>query len=138
MAYKPDPVRDPVDLFVLSQSGPEPVFDPVIRGFLEESHEIAKDRLQGSELVELVSLGQSIPWLYRLTFRTRGLGQYADGSIAPAERHTIALRLMPDYLRNVNRFATLFYVEPRDPAPFHPNIDPLRGAICLQVYPGEP
>ena len=48
----------------------------------------------------------------------------------------VALRFLQDYLRNADRFAMLRLLEPAEDA-FHPNIAP-NGAICIQVYPGEP
>jgi hypothetical protein len=50
------------------------------------------------------------------------------------ERHTVAVRFLPDYLRRADRFEMLSLMEPA--GAFHPN---LRGGfICLEVYPGQP
>jgi hypothetical protein len=136
--YHPDNMRDPVDLAIAAQSGPEPRFDTVMNDFLLESRDELKRRCSPDSLVEVVSLGREAPWLYRLTFRTLGLGRDSEtDEVYQVNRHTIALRFLPDYLRRARQFEMLQYVEPRQPAPFHPNICPNTGAICLEVYPGE-
>ena len=83
----------------------------------------------------------SVPWLYRLTFHTKGLRKDPDGTIHEVSSHTLAVRFLPDYLRRANRFAMLRLIEPQ--SVFHPNITPLGdpqgpGLVCLEVYPGMP
>lgn len=138
MTYQPDPIRHLLDPAVISASGPEPSFGPEMRSFLLAEHRELRERLFGSQVVEWASFGPTVPWVYRFIFRTRSLTKSQTGEIGPREEHLIAFRLMPDYLRKPNRFESLLYVGPTEPAPFHPNIDPLRGAICLELYPGEP
>jgi hypothetical protein len=121
----------------MSSGGGEPQFDPVTRDFLLQSHAELKQRCRPGSLLEFASLGQTVPWLYRLSFRTRGLARTRGGEIQTLERHVIALRFLPDYLRHADRFEMLRYLEPREPAPWHPNICPHSGAICIEVYAGE-
>jgi hypothetical protein len=115
-------------------AGPEPTFDPVMADFLVNVREELRDRLRPGSLLEAVDLGEHVPWLWRLTFATRGLVRGADGSLQPVERHVVAVRFLPDYLRQVNRFEMLALIEPDDA--FHPNLRD--GHICLEIYPGEP
>jgi hypothetical protein len=122
----------PVDLAIIATAGPEPKFDPVVSEFLRNSKAELFDRLVPGGLLEAVDLGQSVPWLWRLSFETRGLAR--DGAqIVPCDRHTVAVRFGPDYLRHVNRFDTLRLVAPE--TPFHPNLR--TPYVCLEVYPGE-
>src|SRR5262249_50325583 len=90
-------------------------------------------RCQRGGLVEYADLGQHAPWLWRLTFKTRGLVRDGQGEPQVNERHVVAVRFMPDYLRRADRFEMIALVEPRNV--FHPNLMP--PAICLQVRPGE-
>jgi hypothetical protein len=120
------------------QSGPQPEFDNVMKDFLRQSHDELRQRCVAGSLIEFANLGGDVPWLYRLTFRTRGLGRDGEaGEVQDVDHHTIALRFLPDYLRRARQFEMLQYVAPLSPAPFHPNICPHTGAICLEVYPGE-
>lgn len=137
-SYTPDALREPVDAMILVQAGDEPLFDPPLRDFLLTSHRELKERLMPTSLVEAASLGRNVPWLYRLTFSTRGLAREGDGEVQETDRHTIALRFLPDFLRRADKFELCNYVEPRRPPPFHPNICPRTGAICLEIYAGEP
>ncbi len=136
MSYRPDDVREPADLFLLAQAGPEPTFDAVTSDFLMESYRDLKQKATAGSLIEAASLAPTVPWLYRLSFRTRGLVRALDGEVQPIDRHVIALRFLPDYLRRADRFEMLRYLEPG--SPYHPNVCPHTGAICVEVYPGEP
>src|SRR5262249_35000385 len=78
--------------------------------------------------------GGRVPWLWKLTFGTRGLARAAGGEPRFVERHVVAVRFLPDYLRRANRFEMLALVEPDDA--FHPNLRD--GHVWLEVYPGEP
>lgn len=122
------------DLRVLEMSGPEPVFDEVMSDFLLNSRQEFVDHFQPRGLLEYADLGTRVPWLWRLTFRTRGLARAEGGDIHSVDCHVVAVRFLPDYLRHVNQFLTLALLEPQDA--FHPNLAP--PAICVQVYPGEP
>ncbi len=133
--YQADPPATPFDALILAASGPEPLFDSVTRAFLHESYLALKRSCERGGLLEFVSLGQNQPWLFRLTFHTRGFKRASDGSIAPADQHVVALRFLPGYLRYADRFAMLRLIEPI-PTAFHPNISP-SGAICVEIYPGE-
>jgi hypothetical protein len=125
---------DFLDESIRAMAGPEPFFDPVMSDFLCNSRDELLERCRTPGLLEAVNLGQTAPWLWRLNFATRGLVRDEGGSIRPVERHVVAVRFLPDYLRRVNRFEMLALVEPRNA--FHPN---LRDAhVCLEVYPGEP
>lgn len=129
-----------LDLLVRQQSGPEPVFDAVHRDFLIGQHDDLAARVTGGGLLEFASLGETVPWLYRLTFQTRGLVKRPDQEVEECDRHVVALRFRPDYLRRADRFEMLALVEPRDA--WHPNIASGAaprggGAICLELYPGE-
>ena len=123
---------EPVDLHILAISGPEPVFDDVMTDFLRNTRDEFVSRSAQGGLLEHASLGLREPWLWRLTFHTRGLIRGVDGEVRPVERHVVALRFLPDYLRHVNKFQTLALLEPRDV--FHPNLRP--PAICLNIEPG--
>ena len=68
---------------------------------------------------------------------TRGLGRDGNAPVQDVEHHTIACGCLPDFLRRANKFEMLQYIEPLHPAPFHPNICPNTGAICIEIYPGE-
>jgi hypothetical protein len=122
------------DLRAIEMAGPEPVFDDVMSAFLLNSRDAFLDRCGRGGLIEYADLGVHTPWLWRLTFRSKGLVRDAAGNIEPSERHVVAVRFLPDYLRQVNQFATLALLEPQ--AAFHPNLAP--PSVCLHVYPGMP
>src|SRR5581483_1686564 len=125
---------DAIDLRILEMSGPEPVFDEVMTDFLRNSRDEFLARCSRGGLIEYADLGLREPWLWRLTFRTHGLARDEGGEVQPIDRHTVAVRFLPDYLRQVNQFQTLALMEPM--SAFHPNLRP--PAICLHVYPGMP
>jgi hypothetical protein len=135
--YQPDPPRDPIDFILLSNVGAEPRFDPVTADFLYAGYNDLKQRCLAGSLVEMRSLGREVPWVYRFDFRTRGLGKAADGQVVEVDEHTVVVRFMPDCLRHTDRFQMIQYAGPREPAPWHPNICPRTGAVCVEVYPGE-
>jgi len=138
MDYRPDDIADSIDLMIATASGPEPVCDQVLRDFLLQSYQELGDRCKQGGLLQVRSLGRNLPWLFRLTFSTRGLVRHADtGDIQEIQSHTIALRFLPDYLRVANRFEMLRLIEPARPPIFHPNICPHTGAVCVEIYPGE-
>lgn len=124
------------DFLIVAGAGPAPVFDPVLREFLANSRDelMARCGRPGS-LVECVNLGGEVPWLWRLTFQTRGLVRdAADAAVRVVERHVVAVRFLPDYLRRADKFEMVRLVEPLNA--FHSNI---RGAnVCVEVYPSEP
>jgi hypothetical protein len=123
-----------VDLHIRRMAGPEPGFDPVMQDFLHNSAEELRLRLRPGCLLEAANLGESIPWLWRLTFATRGLARDEAGRLHPIDRHTVMVRFLPDYLRRADRFEMLSLVEPA--GAFHPNLRD--GFICLEIYPGQP
>jgi hypothetical protein len=125
---------DALDERVLEMAGPEPVFDPVVGEFLANCRDELLERCRTPGLLEAVSLGRNVPWLWRLTFRTRGLVCDEGGAVRPVERQDVAVRFLPDYLRRANRFEMLALLEPRQA--FHPNLRD--GHVCLEIYPGEP
>lgn len=138
--YYPDEFRHPLDFITFTQAGPEPLFDRVTDDFLVHNYAELKNRLAtGPSLLEAVSLGRRTPWLWRLSFQTRGLARSITGEVHEVERHTVALRFHPDYLRRANRFEMLKLLEPA--MPFHPNIGPSGslavGGICIEIYSGE-
>ena len=138
MNYRPDAIREAADLVIQTQSGPEPSFDSITKDFLFESRREFMNRCVPGSLVEFASLGHAVPWLYRLTFKTHGLGRDGEaGEVRDIDRHTIALRFLPDYLRRAKQFEMLRYVAPQSPAPFHPNICPNTGAICWKSIPAS-
>ncbi len=137
MEYQPDNPTSPVDLLIAVGSGPEPVFDPVMQDFLAENYLALQRANARGGLLDYASLGRTAPWLYRLTFRTRGFVRVGDGGdVREIDRHVVALRLQPDYLRHADRFAMLRLIEPT-PGILHPNVA-TNGAICVEIYPGEP
>jgi hypothetical protein len=123
-----------IDQLIRQAAGPEPVFDPVLRDFLDNVADELRQRQRPGSLVEAVDLGTTVPWLWRLTFATTGLGRDETGAVVPVGRHSVMVRFSPDYLRRADRFEMLTLVEP--PRPFHPNLRDRH--ICLEVYPGEP
>jgi hypothetical protein len=122
------------DLRVIEMSGTEPVFDEVMSEFLLNSRDEFVSRAGRGGLLEFADLGTRLPWLWRLTFLTRGLAREEAGEIHNVERHVVAVRFLPDYLRQVNQFQMIALLEPRNA--FHPNLAP--PAICLHLYPGMP
>jgi len=126
-------LMDSLEQMIIDMSGLEPVFDEVTHAFLCNSRDDFLERCQCGALVEAVSLGREAPWLWKLTFATRGLVRVGDGEPFPVERHVVAVRFLPDYLRRADRFEMLALVEPRNA--FHPNLMP--PGICVQVRPGE-
>lgn len=125
---------EPIDLLIQAGAGPEPVFDPVMQAFLSNSRDELLSRCRPDSLLEFACLGRQSPWLWRLTFRTRGLAMAAE-SDAPvvADRHVFALRILPDYLRRADRFEMLRLISPE--SAFHPNLAP--PGVCVQITPGE-
>jgi hypothetical protein len=134
--YIPDDPASMADVMILAGSGPEPPFDAVTADFLRASHFDLQCRCERGGLLEFASLGRTVPWLYRLTFQTRGYVRRAGGEVTTTNRHVVALRFLHDYLRHADRFAMLRLLEPVGDA-FHPNIA-ANGAICVEVFPGEP
>lgn len=125
---------DAMDQMIVALSGPEPVFDEVTHAFLCNSRDEFLQRCeQRGGLVEGVCLGRDAPWLWKLTFKTRGLVRTGTEDPLTVERHVVACRFLPDYLRRADRFEMLALVEPR--SAFHPNLAP--PGICVQVRPGE-
>jgi hypothetical protein len=133
--YQPDYPADATDMMIVAGSGPEPSFDAVMQDFLCESFLGLKRECARGGLLGFASLGRSVPWVYRLAFCTRGFTRDTDGEVVAIDRHVVALRFLPDYLRNAERFAMLRLIEPVNGA-FHPNIS-ISGAICVEIYPGE-
>lgn len=134
--YQPDYPADATDAMIVAGSGPEPIFDAVTQDFLHESYLVLRRNCERGGLLQFASLGTANPWLFRLSFRTRGFVHHASGEVTTVDRHVVALRFLPDYLRNADRFAMLRLIQPVGNA-FHPNISP-GGAVCLEIYPGEP
>jgi hypothetical protein len=122
------------DLRVMEMSGVEPVFDEVMSEFLLNNRNEFVSRAERGGLLEFADLGLRLPWLWRLSFLTRGLTRDEAGEIHNVERFVVAVRFLPDYLRQVNQFQTIALLEPRHA--FHPNLAP--PAICLHLYPGMP
>ena len=124
-----------IDAMIARGSGAEPNFDAVTQTNLRENEaELMQRCEENSSLLDFASLGQNTPWLYRLTFHTKGFVRDGDGDVEISDRHTVALRFLPDYLRKADRFAMLSLIEPINA--FHPNIK--GGAICVEIYAGEP
>jgi hypothetical protein len=126
-------IVDPLDLSIIQSAGPEPVFDEVTLAFLCNSRDELLERCSRGGLLQGVNLGRSAPWLWRLNFQTRGLVRDHGGEPQVVERHVIAVRFLPDYLRRADRFEMLALIEPNNA--FHPNLAP--PGICVQVRPGE-
>ncbi len=122
-----------IDRQIRHMAGAEPHFDEVMAAFLENSRGEFVARVPPGGILEYADLGEHVPWLWRLTFHTHGLVKEAEGVIRPSSHHVVAVRFLPDYLRHVDRFATLALLEPTNA--FHPNLMP--PGICLEVYPGE-
>lgn len=122
----------PLDQLIRDRAGPEPTFDPVMRDFLHNIRDELRQR--PSDLLDAANLGTTLPWLWRLTFRTRGLARDEAGAVVPCDQHTVVVRFAPDYLRHINRYDALTLIEPI--RPFHPNLRDRH--LCLEVYPGEP
>lgn len=133
--YRPDPPASPLDIMILAGAGPEPLFDAVMGDFLREGHRDLKQSCARGGLLNFASLGLGYPWVYRLTFRTRGLVRRGNDEITTVDFHVVALRFLPEYLRHADRYSMLRLIEPGAEI-FHPNVSPV-GAICLEIYPGE-
>ncbi len=123
---------DPQDLSIMQSAGPEPVFDEVTHAFLCNSRDELLQRSRAGGLLEATDLGTNAPWLWKLVFKTRGLVREGGEPFA-VERHIVAVRFLPDYLRRADRFEMLALIQPR--SAFHPNLAP--PGICVQVRPGE-
>lgn len=136
-SYQPDSPDDHLDFQLLTQAAFEPQFDAVVSGYLHEGHAELMRLCGDDSLVRVRSFGLETPWIYRLDFRTRGLAKGADGRIVSAERHSIVLQFTPDCLLHPDPYQMLQYMAPKDPAPYHPNISPINGAICLKIVHGE-
>jgi hypothetical protein len=128
---------DQLDLVLFAQAAGEPAFDSVVSDFLHDGHAELINHCREDSLVRVRSFGFEVPWLYRLDYRTRGLVKGADGRIVTADHHSIILRFLPDCLRHTDHFQMIQYAAPCEPPPFHPNICPRTGAICLQIFAGE-
>jgi hypothetical protein len=124
---------DLIDLKIRLMAGQRPEFDPVMRAFLDNVAAELHQRLRPGSLLQARPLDE-VPWLWRLDFATRGLAVDGMGLLSPCECHVVAVRFLPDYLRRADRFEVLTLIEPA--RPFHPNLRD--GAVCLEVYPGEP
>jgi hypothetical protein len=122
-----------LDDLIRNMASAEPTFDLVMQDFLRNIAEELHARNRPESLLEAVNLGTTVPWLWRLTFSTLGLGRGTDGKPVRAERHTVMLRFFPDYLRRADRYEMLTLLEPMPP--FHPNLRDRH--ICLEIYPGE-
>jgi hypothetical protein len=130
--------RHPLDLEILRTSGDEPRFDAPMRGFLKTQRAELGAALKRGGLLDAVSLGRETAWLYRLTFRTKGLTRTHENEPPQVtERHDFALRFLPEYLRAANRFSMLLRIGPDGCQAFHPNVAPT-GAVCVEIYSGEP
>lgn len=125
---------DLLDQRIRDTAGPEPVFDAVVRDFLCNCRDELLDRIGPGSLITATDLGRDTPWLWRLDLRTRGLVRDGAGNVTQCEKHVVAVRFLPDYLRRTNRFEMLLLMAPDDA--FHPNLRD--GHVCLEVYPGEP
>jgi hypothetical protein len=125
---------EPLDLRIRAMAGPEPDFDPVLTDFLVNCRDELRERCGTPGVLEARDLGERAPWLWRLAFGTRSLGRGEGGDVIPVERHVVAVRFLPDYLRRADRFEMLALLEPE--RPFHPNLRD--GHICLEIYPGDP
>lgn len=125
---------DALDLRIRSSAGPRREYDPVMRDFLANIADELRDRVRPGSLLQARPLDEEVPWLWRLDFATRGLALDESAQLVRTDRHVVGVRFLPDYLRHVDRFATLTLVDPV--RAFHPNLRD--GYICLEVYPGEP
>lgn len=139
MDYRADGIRDALDLMAVGMAGPPPVFDRVTSDFLRQSHADLQARANPNALVTWSSLGEHVPWLFRLDYKVRGLAVgAAPGEVVPIERQSVLLRFQPDYLRSANKFEMLRLLEPVNPPLFHPNVHPVLRLLCVEIYPGEP
>lgn len=132
--YLPDHPTTVADAMIMAGSGPEPIVDSVTEAFLWESYLGLKRRCQTGGLLQFTSLGLTVPWLFRLTFRTIGLVRSDNGEVTRNHRHVVAVRFPPDYLHRADRFQMMRLIQPSANV-FHPNISP-EGAICLNSVPG--
>jgi hypothetical protein len=137
---KRDFLLQALDLEIRLAAGPRPNFDPVLADFLRQSWtDLQASCAQSGSLLQSACLDDDPPWLYRLAFATKGYVRASiDEPVETVERHVFALRFLPDYLRHANRFEMLSMVAPRQPAPWHPNLCGMTGAVCVEIYPGEP
>lgn len=136
----PDFLLQSLDFEIRAAAGPRPSFDLVLADFLKQSWaDLQASCAQSGSLLDATCLDGELPWLLRLEFATRGyVRESIDDAVETAERHVFALRFLPDYLRHAERFELLRLVHPRHPAPWHPNLCGHTGAVCVEIYPGEP
>ena len=122
------------DLVIAATAGPEPVFDRVMRDWLEASAQELQERSQPGSLLDFADLGRGVPWLWRFSFRTRGLVSDGPDRVRRCEHHVVGLRILPDYLFRARSFELLWLVSPS--REFHPNV--AGDQICVEIFAGEP
>ena len=102
----------PLDTLIRQEAGPEPLFDPVMTAFLHNVADELRGRQRPGSLLEAVNLGSEVPWLWRLTFATRGLA--FDYVLFTNYERQVEAHLRGDI--DVAWSSPLAWLETRDPA----------------------
>ena len=103
--------------------------DRVLQGFLERQYDEGMALAEASDLLHLISLGGDPPRKYLADFRCTGLVKAPDGEIVPAERFVVGIWFPDDYLRAVDPFQILTWLEPR--TVYHANVSDVGPFVCI-------
>ncbi len=109
------------------------VVDVVFRGFLARQFEEGMKLASSSDLLDLVSLGESPPDRYVAVFNCKGLVLSPQAGPVEADRFHVGIWFPSDYLRRADPFQVLTWLGPAEV--FHPNIK--SPGLCLgPIAPG--
>jgi hypothetical protein len=107
--------------------------DVVFRSFLARQFEEGMKLASSSDLLDLVSLGESPPDRYVAVFRCKGLVLSPQSVPVEADRFHVGIWFPSDYLRRADPFQVLTWLQPAEV--FHPNIK--SPAVCIgPIAPG--
>ena len=111
--------------------------DRVLAAFLERQRDDGMALAAASDLLDLLPLGAEPPQRYLAGFSCKGLVQAEGGEIVEAEHFVVGIWFPDDYLRRVDPFTVITWLEPR--RIFHPNISNVAPFMCLgHIVPGTP
>jgi len=104
-------------------------YDQIFEAFLETQLEQGMALARASDLLELVPVDVPPHQRYVARYRCRGLVRRSDGDIAESDRFEVGIWFPDDYLRRVDPYQILWWLEPQNV--WHPNISDKAPAICL-------